>query len=451
MMRQYLQFLLISVSLFFVSGCNEKLKFEYRSDKLTLNNEYIKDSLRIIYVDSLPGCHPVNNTSLAGANKMTDRLWNIALENIESNIIKTEDGEYFGAGQNFGLRIYTRDISYSGILGVNSLYPRKILNSLKVTRNLRLGLGLRVSEGHMIHGLSGNWVQDSLSEKEFLKKYRTNCYTRRTDDVVWLWAAMDLFEKHPELADWQWIYDNGKNCFDKLYDPFFDPTDGLYRGQASFIDIHFMERKASGYPQDFSVEECVMIKSTSTNCLYYKGLLSMASAAKKLNKPEEASEWLQKAKKLKQAIVSNLRFEDSTFAYFKHTNGELEQRRDAFGAALAVVTGIVEGDDALKAIAGYPVSWAGVPLFYPFYPGNASYHNNTAWPFVDTFFLWAKEKAEGKDYTSFNAALLARTCVKDGSFHEVVNWSTKNPMGSGSQLWSASAFVNVCRRADLFK
>ena len=168
------------------------------------------------------------------------------------------------------------------------------------------------------------------------------------------------------------MYNNGNDCFDKLYAPFFDPADGIYRGQASFIDIHFPGGKASGYPQDFSVEECVMIKPTSTNCLYYRGLLAMAFAAKKLNKSEEALEWQQKAERLKQAIVSNLCFEDGTFTYFKHTNGELEQRaRCALGPALAVVTGIVEGDDALKAIAGYPVSWAGVPLFYPFLSGQS--------------------------------------------------------------------------------
>ena len=61
----------------------------------------------------------------------------------------------------------------------------------------------------------------------------------------------------------------------------------------------------------------------------------------------------------------------------------------------------------------------------------------------------AKEMADDKSYTAQNAALLARTCVDEGSFHELVDWNTKKPMGSGSQLWSASAFVNVCLRAGI--
>jgi len=59
----------------------------------------------------------------------------------------------------------------------------------------------------------------------------------------------------------------------------------------------------------------------------------------------------------------------------------------------------------------------------------------------------AKEKAFGIDCTAQNAALLARTCLQDGTFHEVVNMQTKEPFGSSSQLWSAAAFIDVCRRA----
>lgn len=422
-------------------------KVYYKENNLKLTESFVQDSLRTIDLQSLPTVAPDNQTELSKGTPMMHKLWKIALSDIESNIVQTKDGRYFGAGKDFGLRIYTRDISFSGILGLNRLYPQEMLSSLKTSRDVRLRLGLHVAQGYLVTGMKGNWVEEPMDEKTYLKEYNTNSYTRRTDDVVWMWAIRDLFERNEKLAEWQWVYEVGNECFDKLYSPFFDESDGLYRGQASFVDIHFEQSKATGYPQEFSITDCVSIKTLSTNCLYYEGLQTMAIACRKTGKQSEAKMWEARARQLKDAILSNLRFKDGTFSYFKHINGDLEPRRDALGSALAVVTGIVEGKDAKKCLSDYPVTWAGVPLFFPFYPWAKSYHNNTAWPFVDTFFLWAREIAGYKDCTFQNAALLARTCVKGGSFHEVVNWKTKEPGGSGRQLWSASAFVNVCFRA----
>lgn len=175
-----------------------------------------------------------------------------------------------------------------------------------------------------------------------------------------------------------------------------------------------------------------------------------ANAAKILGKPnEEVISWKQKANDLRKAICKNLKNTDGTFAYFKDKNGVLENRRDAMGTALAILSDVVTGKDAILAIKDYPVTEIGIPLFYPFYDNPETYHNHTAWPFVDCFFLHALEKATGVNQKPFNAALLARTCVMDGSFHEIVDFNTKEPRGSGNQLWTAAAFINVCERANL--
>lgn len=439
-------FKLLFCLLILTTGCTVQ-KMCYEDVNLKLTEDFVLDSLRTIDIQKLPSIEPENRTELFKGTSFMRKLWKVALSDIESNVVQTNDGRYFGAGKNFGLRIYTRDISFSGILGLNVLYPKEMLSSLKTSRDVRLRLGLHVAKDYLVPGIGGDWVEESFDERAYLKKYNTNSYTRRTDDVVWMWAIRDLFEKNEQLAEWQWLYEVGKECFEKLYSPFYDESDGLYKGQAAFIDIHFEQSKATGYPQNFSIADCVSIKALSTNCLYYEGLQTMAMTCRKIGRKVEGMEWEMRAKRLKDAIVSNLRFQDGTFSYFKHANGELESRRDALGSALAVITGIVKGKDAKVCLSNYSVTWAGVPLFQPFYPWEKSYHNNTAWPFVDTFFLWAKELAEHKNYASQNAALLARTCVKGGSFHEVVNWKTKEPGGSGRQLWSASAFVNVCLRA----
>ncbi len=424
-------------------------RFTYDGPDLRLTPTEVSDPLATITAAMIPECDPANKTAIRNATPMTQKLWKLALRDIESNIVQDKGTKYFGAGRVFGMTVFTRDICFSGIFGLNELYPDIMLSSLKYTRDLRLKLALYTPKDFAAWEIKGDWKEDTIGMGEYVKRYHTHPFTRRTDDVVWVWAACDLIEKNPAMADqWQWLYDTTHECFKKMYDPFFDPSDGLYRGQASFIDIHEGEKRTTAYPQDYHMFDCILLKSTSTNCLYYQAMKSMEKACKKLGKHKEAKEWKKRGEALRKAIVKNLRFPDGSFAYYKDKYGVLEERREALGAALTVLTGVVEGKDAVKALEGYPVIWAGVQLLYPFYPWRSVYHNNTAWPFVDTFFLWAKEIAEKKDYTDQNAALLARV-TKGGSFREIVNWHTKQPDRSHSQLWTAAGFVNVCFRAGI--
>ncbi|MCX7012332.1 MAG: hypothetical protein NTW86_07180, partial [Candidatus Sumerlaeota bacterium] len=56
-------------------------------------------------------------------------------------------------------------------------------------------------------------------------------------------------------------------------------------------------------------------------------------------------------------------------------------------------------------------------------------------------------KADGVDRTALNAALLGRTCRGGGTFHELVDFHSKAILSSGSQLWTAAAFIDTCLRA----
>jgi hypothetical protein len=186
----------------------------------------------------------------------------------------------------------------------------------------------------------------------------------------------------------------------------------------------------------------------------------MANAAKKCNLPDESKAWNQKAKALKASIIKELMLPDGTFTYYKDRYGKVMPNQHNLGTAFAIIFGIVEGKAAKKAIDNYPTSEFGTPLQYPFME-NKGDHNQASWPFCDTFFLIAKEIADGKDYTGYNAALLARTMGTKldpkknpewggfGSFHEKVQLPSGLISGSGSQLWTSAAFMNICLRANL--
>jgi len=410
-------------------------------------NKKFEESLENITINNFP--QPKLNVRLKNASPIMEQLWRIALSDVESNIVETEDGKYFGAGKNFGVVVFTRDISYSGVLGLNKLYPEIMKQSLRATRDVRLRLGFIVQKEYVLDNIDVPWQPEEISEVGFVQKYHTNSYCRRTDDVVWLWCAFDLFSKHGTEEDWEWVYKMGNKFFKEFYDPFFDPNDNLFYGQASFIDIHNAVHKATGYPQDWDLKDCILIKSLSTNCLYVRGLEVMAAISEKFGYEKEAEKWEVRASYLRKAIRDNLLNSDGTFSYFKDKNGNLQPRREALGSALAVLMGIVEGDEARAVLRNYPVTEAGVPLFHPFFPEDNYYHNNTSWPFVDTFFIKALEKSDGKDRTELNARLLARTCIDDGTFHEVVDFRDKKVKGSGSQLWTAASFIDTCFRAGL--
>jgi len=434
-----------------------QVKLTYKGGPLVLTDTTLTDALGAFTLSDLPTVNPKCSTLLKdNASPLTKKMWKIALNDVEQNLVTNDYGTYFAAGRRYTDKVYTRDISLAGILGLNYVYPKEMLQSLKVTREVIAKQGYKVSSKHKIKEIDAPWEVITEDEKEVMAQFKTNSITRRTDDVVWIWAVDNLFASHPEIADWQWFYKNGKENFKSNYEPWFDKTDRLYRAQPASQDL-----TSSAYPKGMTISDCVLLKATSTNCIYYKAMLSLANAAKKCKLPEESNDWLKRAEALKTAIRKELILPNGTFTYYKDRNGVVMQNQHNLGTAFAVLFGIVKGIEAKKAIDDYPTTDKGTPLIHPFLETNKGDHNNASWPFCDTYFLQAKEIADGKDYTGYNAALLAR-CMGTklstkresewggfGSFHEKVELPGGLISGSGQQLWTSAAFMNVCLRANL--
>ena len=441
------------------------LKFLYEKDLLVMKEDSLRDALGAFTLAQLPEPKPKCQAKLTeDTTPLTQRMWTIALDDLERNIVSNDHGTYFAAGTRYTDRIYTRDISIAGVLGANRLYPKEMRDSLMLTRVNMKALGHQVSKPHAVTEIDAPWEVIAEEDKEIMAKFKTNSYTRRTDDVVWIWATHDLFTLHPEIADWKWFHENATEFFIKFYAPWFDKSDGLFRGQPIFHDI-----TNSAYPKSMTIADCVLLKALSTNCLYYKAMLVMADVSEKIGLPElEKQHWLARAAALKTAIVKEFTNADGTLAYYKDHHGVVMPNRSILGIAFAVILGVVDGDAAKAAYAEYPESDLGVPLFSPFIPGNKGPHNQAVWPFTVSFYFWGKERAYGKDYSDINAAILARSLgtafeekrvkgeneIEDwgvalGSFHEKINRPSGKVDGSGHQLWSAAAFLNVCIRAGL--
>ncbi|MCX6309086.1 MAG: hypothetical protein NTY32_09775, partial [Bacteroidia bacterium] len=379
-MRNAMIAVLCLSSFSFIAAKNNQ-KFVYDNTPLVLTENTLSDGLGAFKLDELPTVTPKCTIGLKqNATPLTKKMWEIALNDVELNLITNDYGTYFAAGRRYTDRVYTRDIAYAGILGLNALYPKEMMKSLRVTRDVVSKLGYKVSREEVIKEINAPWEIIAEDKKEIMAQYKSNSITRRTDDVVWIWAVDNLFKSHPEVADWKWFYNNGKKNFDELYAPWFDKTDGLYRAQNTFHDI-----QSSAYPKGYSQADCVLLKSTSTNCLYYKALLSLANAAYKCSLPEESKAWNQKANALKAAIIKELMHPDGTFTYYKDRYGKVMPNQHNLGTAFAIIFGVVEGKAARNAIDNYPTSEFGTPLQYPFME-NKGDHNQASWPFCDTFF-----------------------------------------------------------------
>ncbi len=403
------------------------------------------------------------------------KAWDLAVFEAESNIKPCPyGGEYFTAGGRGGWydMLFGQDTVACGLLAFNRLYPEVMKNQIRSYVLARLNIGFMCPEGWLLQNCEkaiplhmNVWQPDS---REFCNRYHMSPALNRTgQDVGWLWTAGDLFDLHGDRMDWAWLYGMGNIFFDYFYKPFYDEADGLYFGQASFIDVGW-----NGYP--FALEgldkrsernKAVWIKTPSCNALYVKGMDVMAHAARVLGRDEDARHWQEKADCLRKAIRDHLRLPDGTFAYFKHKDGHLEPRCEALGAAYCILADVVTGQDAVKALAAHTLQFSdvGVSLFYPFIEENPGiYHNRAAWPFASTFYYLAKEKVTGESCLQRDARQLANAIVipkkvngncqgapedyQTGSFMEYVAWEEKEARGTCAQCFTISAFMNLCLR-----
>ena len=111
---------------------------------------------------------------------------------------------------------------------------------------------------------------------------------------------------------------------------------------------------------------------------------------------------------------------------------------------------VVKGNDAKKSLAGYPITDVGIPTYDPFFNFEHAYHNNTSWPFVVSLFFKALDKSDGRSRIAHCMAMVGRVCKNDG-FREYIDTRDKAAKGSGSQLWCAAAFIDICIRAGLIE
>lgn len=327
--------------------------------------------------------------------------------------------------------VWTRDLSYSIDLGLWRFDPQRSRNGLSFklsdVRDPSLPQGLYVMQDT---GSGGSWPIS-------------------TDRVVWFLGAQHLLDDKVFAND---VYRalNDTLAQDRQY--VFDTDVGLYRGETSFLDW-----REQTYPT-WTAANVVFIAQSfalSTNVLHYQALQLAARFAQTHGDAAKAKRYQEQSAALKAAINAHFwRKDRGMYMSYIGGDGTPFDTYDLLGTALAITSGVAEGEAARTALANYPTWPAGSPVIWPERADQPIYHNRAIWPFVSAYALRAARVVNDPARIAHELHSIMRGAAMAGSNmenYELVTQATHVDEGklsgpvvdSPRQLWSVAAYLDM--------
>jgi hypothetical protein len=387
--------------------------------------------------------------SLQTGHDLLDALYALTLEEVgELSVDAIRDGAFdrgeplacppggcFETGAEWHY-VWTRDTAYAVDLGLAEIDPLRSLNSLEFKLSERRDGGdLQV-------------VQDTGTG---------GSYPISTDRVAWALGATRLLSHLPDdvAEDFR---ERAREALGNTVEHdrvvAWDPVDGLYRGEQSFLD--WREQSYAEWTADDPVHIGVS-KALSTNVLHLRALRLAASLAARGGETDAAARYEQWAEALRDAIRAELWLEEEgLFATLRSTTlaPSAVRRFDLLGSALAVLEGVATPAQAARIVASYPHVPFGAPVQWPQQQDTPIYHNRALWPFVTAY--WARAAQAVRNGAAVDHAM--RSLVRGTALNlsnmenlEMVSgraFLDDGPMSgpvvnSRRQLWSVAAFVSL--------
>ena len=320
--------------------------------------------------------------------------------------------------------VWTRDLSYSIDLGLWQFDPQRSRNGLSFklsdVRDPSLPQGLYVMQDT---GSGGSWPIS-------------------TDRVVWFLGAQHLLDDKP-FAENVYRALNDTLAQDRQY--VFDSQFGLYRGETSFLDWREQTYPAWAASNVVSIAQSFAL---STNVLHYQALQLAARLSKEHGDSSKAKGYEEQAIALKKAINAHFwRADRGMYMSYIGGDGTPYDTYDLLGTALAITSGVAEGESARIALANYPTWPAGSPVIWPERSDQPIYHNRAIWPFVSAYALRAAREVNDPARIAHELRSIMRGAAMAGSNmenYELLTQATHVEDGklsgpvvdSPRQLWS---------------
>lgn len=391
------------------------------------------------------------HASIRTGNVLFDGLYAMAVhEALQNSVSQIKDGAYgkdepvkleaYQTGE-FWTYVWTRDLSYSVNLALAGFDPERAVNSLLFKTST-----LKPS---VLSGVTNQIIQDTGSG---------GSYPVSSDRVVWALGANETLKYLPE-PDRQ-IFLN--KVYPILCDTIeqdrrlvYDPQDGLYRGEQSFLD--WREQTYPGWTKE-NVLPIAMSKALSVNVANYFLLKTTADYSNLLGRKADASRYATWAESLKASI--NEHFFDpeaglySTYLLSDGVDNIRVHRYDLLGESLAILFGVADQSKAESVLKNYPIGPHGPSVVWPQERTVPIYHNQCIWPFVTAYWIKAARQANNSEavdqgirslehLAAFNLSNMENFDFVTGQ-SEVKGSGLKGPViNSRRQLWSVAGYLSM--------
>jgi hypothetical protein len=362
-----------------------------------------------------------------------DSISNFAFNS--GNAIPCPSGGCFETGRLWTY-VWTRDTAYSVALGLGLVDPTRAKNSLEFKTSVHRD------------GTTREIVQDTGTG---------GSYPISSDRVVWALGAralLHVLDGAERAAFVDLAYEAAKNTAERDRQVVFDASDGLYRGEQSFLD--WREQTYPAWTATDTVQ-IGMSKALGTN-VGHLVLLELASdLAAEQGEAPLAMKYGTWAGSLRSAIRARMWLAEEG-QYSSFVPGTLDpaptRRYDLLGSALAVLEDVATASEAASVVSSYPHLPKGAPVIWPQQQDVRIYHNRAIWPFVTAF--WAKAAAKADNATAVSHAV--RSLMRGSALNlsnmenfEVAtgaNWKDEGPMSgpvvnSQRQLWSVAGYLSM--------
>lgn len=386
---------------------------------------------------------------LRSGNNIFDALFALAMQEVrDDSVEEITDGGFnngnpvecscFETGEKWKY-VWTRDTAYSVELALALVDPERSMNSLL----------FKISDRKdSIGGGSPEIVQDTGSG---------GSWPVSTDRVVWTIAAYELLN-YLSTADrssfFEAAYEAITNTVETDRIAIYDPRDGLYYGEQSFLD--WREQTYPSWTKENTVH-IGMSKSLSTNILHLKALKILAEMADEKGDSTEALQYSEWVSDLETAIKNSFIIDgDPLLSTFKTT--ELDSspvnKHDLLGQSLAVAAGDIFKDESADLVANYPRTPHGAPVIWPQNPFTPIYHNRAIWPFVTAYDIRAAYKVknpaamENGIRSLMYGAAFNLSNMENFEFTALANYYSDGDysgpvVNSRRQLWSVAGYLSM--------
>ncbi len=394
---------------------------------------------------------PAGQALVRSGNLMFDGLYAMAVhEALQNSVPEIRDNAYadgtpirldaFQTGE-YWTYVWTRDLSYSVNLGLAAFDPQRSMDSLLFKTS-----GLKSS---VDGGLKQQIIQDTGSG---------GSYPVSTDRVVWALGAWETL-KYLSGAEREMFLEK---VYSILHDTIeqdrvlvYDPKDGLYRGEQSFLD--WREQTYPGWTSD-NVLPIALSKSLSVNVLNFYLLTVASECAGYMHEKADAKRYAAWAEALKDAINRNFyNTHSGLYSTYLLSDGLCSiraKRYDLLGESLAILFGVADSAQSLAILDTYPVGPHGPSVVWPQERTVPIYHNQGIWPFVTAYWVKAARKANHSEAVNLGIRSMERLAAFNLSnmenfdfvsgLAEVKNKPLTGPViNSRRQLWSVAGYLSM--------